>query len=44
MLVKIGILIYGYFAGALIQAGYWERSTKLTSGIMAVAMQELPML
>lgn len=23
MLVKIGILIYGYFAGALIQAGYW---------------------
>ena len=23
MLFKIGVLIYGYFAGALIQAGYW---------------------
>ena len=41
MLFKIGVLIYGYFAGALIQAGYWIR---LTSGIMAVAMRELLML
>ena len=23
MLFRIGVLIYGYFAGALIQAGYW---------------------
>ena len=45
MLFKIGVLIYGYFAGALIQADTgWESSIRLTSGIMAVAMQELLML
>ena len=45
MLFKIGVIIYGYFAGALIQAGYWgESSIRLTSGIMAVAMRELLML
>ena len=45
MLVKIGILIYGYFAGALIQAGYWMgKFNKIDIGIIAVAIQELPML
>ena len=45
MLFKICVLIYGYFAGALIQAGYWMgKFNKIDIGIMAVAMQELPML
>ena len=45
MLFKIGVLIYGYFAGALIQAGYWMgKFNKIDIRDYAVAMRELLML